>query len=66
MNPIEHIWAYMKMCLRGKGKLNKKNLKEEIVRIWNSITPEMVRPYILSFHKRVLAVYQAKGKNTTY
>ncbi|ORE00325.1 TCB2 [Hepatospora eriocheir] len=31
MNSIEHVLTYMKMCLRGKGKLNKKNLKEEIV-----------------------------------
>ncbi|ORD97419.1 TCB2 [Hepatospora eriocheir] len=32
MNPIEHIWAYMKMCLRGKGKLNKKILKMKLLK----------------------------------
>ncbi|ORD98996.1 TCB2 [Hepatospora eriocheir] len=32
MNPIEHIWVYMKMCLRGKGKLNKKILKKKLLK----------------------------------
>ncbi|ORD98770.1 TCB2 [Hepatospora eriocheir] len=32
MNPFEHIWAYMKMCLRRKGKLNKKILKMKLLK----------------------------------
>ncbi|ORD98464.1 TCB1 [Hepatospora eriocheir] len=66
LNPIEHIRAYIKKELCKKGKLKKQELKKEILRIWNSITPKMVQPYIMSFNKRVLAIYNAKGKHVDY
>ncbi|ORE00002.1 hypothetical protein A0H76_2513 [Hepatospora eriocheir] len=49
-----------------KGKLKKQELKEEILRIWNSITSKMVQLYIMSFYKKVLAIYNAKGKHDDY
>ncbi|ORD95929.1 hypothetical protein HERIO_2091 [Hepatospora eriocheir] len=52
--------------LSKKGKLKKQELKEEILRIWNSITSKMVQLYIMSFYKKVLAIYNAKGKHDDY
>ena len=52
--------------MSGLGLLSKKQLKEEILKVWNGITPETIQPFIKSFHKRLLAVFNAKGKHTSY
>ncbi|ORD99625.1 TCB1 [Hepatospora eriocheir] len=64
LNPIEHIWAYIKRKVTVFGKLNKKELKERILEIWHSIDVNMLQNFFNSFHKRALEVYKAKGKHT--
>ena len=33
LNPIEHIWAYMKSQIRGKSFKNKHEFKEELIKV---------------------------------
>ncbi|XP_029655155.1 uncharacterized protein LOC115228811 [Octopus sinensis] len=66
LNPIEHVWAYIKFQLRNMGRLDKETLKQEVLKIWNNLPPELIRKYVLSFHKRVLEVYKTKGKHINY
>lgn len=64
LNPIENIWALLKNRLYSNYTMppsSIKELKKRIVDIWYSITPEEVRPYILSMHKRCNEVIKAKG-----
>ena len=34
LNPIEHVWAYMKQKLSGLAIKNKTALKEKIMELW--------------------------------
>ncbi|ORD98366.1 TCB2 [Hepatospora eriocheir] len=66
MNPIEAVWALVKLNLVKFGKLKGKELKEKITEIWYSMPDELIVNYVISFHKRCLAVFNAKGNNTKY
>jgi hypothetical protein len=48
MNPIEHLWADMKKELSKLGIKNKKDLKEGIIKIWNSIPSSFTQKLINS------------------
>jgi transposase len=64
LNPIENIWALLKKRLYSNYSTppsSIKELKKRIVDIWYSITPEEVKPYMLSMHKRCNEVIKAKG-----
>lgn len=66
LNPIEHIWAYMKSKIYDQNLLSKNQIIEKIKLIWNSITPDMCKKYCDSFQNRAYAVYKAKGMHTSY
>ncbi|ORD99447.1 TCB1 [Hepatospora eriocheir] len=63
MNHIEAVWALVKLKL---GKLKRNELKEKITEIWYSIPNELIQNYVISFHKRCLAVFNVKGNSTKY
>jgi hypothetical protein len=67
LNPIEHIWRYMKEELKKLPfpPLTQVALKEEIQRIWDSLTPEHWRHYIARMPCLVEDVIKAKGGPTT-
>lgn len=65
LNPIEHLWAYIKQILGNKSR-NKDDLKKEIKLIWDKITPEFCKKLIYSMPKRLEEVIKKGGKNTKY
>ena len=67
LNPIKHIWRYMKEELKKLPfpVLNKAELKVEIQRIWDSLTPEHWRYYITRETCIIEDVIKAKGGPTT-
>lgn len=68
LNPIEHMWTYLKRQL-GKYPTHPKSCKELWQRIsveWYKIPVEFCRELIRSMPRRVAAVHKAKGKQTRY
>lgn len=61
LNPIENLWGWM------QDKVNEKNIKtseglwREIKKIWGTLTPEFLTPYILSMDERLKLCKQSKG-----
>ncbi len=66
LNPIEHLWAYVKYHLRNFKPKNKNELKEKIVEIWRSIPVELCRKLAMSMKKRIFECIKAKGNHTSY
>ncbi|ORD99528.1 hypothetical protein A0H76_705 [Hepatospora eriocheir] len=56
----------VKLKLAKFSKLKRNELKEKITEIWYSIFDELIQNYVISFHKRCLAVFNTKGNNTKY
>jgi len=66
LNPIEHVWSYMKLKLTEKEVKNKKQLITEIFNIWHAIPNDFIRNLYDSMPNRVEAVIRAKGGHTSY
>jgi hypothetical protein len=60
LNPIKHIWAYMKRELRGKMFKNKDELKKTLLDLWNDISVDFVRKLMILMPRRIRAVLLAK------
>jgi len=68
LNPIEHMWAYLKMQL-AKYPTPPKSSQELWDRVsteWYKIPVDYCRALIRSMPTRIKAVYSAKGKHTKY
>jgi hypothetical protein len=68
LNPIEHMWAYLKAQL-SKYPTRPKSCRELWKRIsveWYRIPVEFCRDLIRSMPRRLQAVHNAKGKHTKY
>ena len=66
LNPIEHIWAFIKTQLRKYNIKNKDELKEKILEIWESIPLNMVQKYIGNMPKRFNDIFNANGGHSKY
>ena len=68
LNPIEHLWQYIKMQLAKHETLAKEvwEIWEGVAEVWNNIEPEVCQNLIESMPRRVEAVMKAKGGNTKY
>ena len=51
LNPIKHLWAYIKKKLLGFRAKNDQELFAEVERIWYSIKPEVLQNLVLSMKK---------------
>ena len=68
LNPIEHLWDYIKKKL-GEYEQPPKGMLELWERIqeeWNKIPKEVCQNLIESMPRRVADVIKAKGGNTKY
>ncbi len=68
LNPIEHLWAHLKMQLAKfdtppKGMLE---LWERVEQEWNKITPDVCKNIVDSMPRRIEAVIKSKGWWTDY
>ena len=69
LNPIENVWAYLKMKLANEYDAPPSSLIDLWQRMqeqWYSITPEYCENVIFSMPKRIRAVIKAKGLWTKY
>ena len=60
-NPIENLWAIIKAKIGTKKFKNFNEMKEEIERIWYATPVELCQKLALSFKKRAVMLYKAKG-----
>lgn len=65
LNPIEHLWAYVKRLL-GNKSYKKDELIQKVFEIWRNIPVELCRKLVYSMEKRLKAVIVNKGKHTKY
>ena len=76
LNPIEHIWAYMKCQLNkkypnllnipGRPAVVKEALADALLEIWNGIPESLLESLYTSMPCRVAAVIKAEGWYTRY
>ncbi len=68
LNPIEQLWELVKTKLEktAGGRLNSKNIWEELQKSWNSITTDECKKYVSTMPDRCIAVKLAKGGHTDY
>jgi transposase len=61
LNPIEHIWSWMKQQLSQIGIKDKADLKNKLMALWKEIPPDLLKNVVNSMTKRISAVISAKG-----
>jgi hypothetical protein len=66
LNPIEHLWAYMKRRLAELAPKNIDQLKSFLIEIWYTIPQEFLQKLIASMPKRCEEVIKARGGHTSY
>lgn len=65
-NPIENMWRIIKLEVSKSQPKTKRELKEAVINAWNNITIEQCQKLALSFKKRAIELYRAKGKHINY
>ena len=68
MNPIEHLWRYVKIKLaldRSQPK-NADDMWAKFERVWDAIPTNFCEELINSMPKRVKALIKARGGHTKY
>lgn len=65
-NPIENVWAYIKLKLHGRRTYTLKQLSCEIRRIWRSLPLEYAENLVESMPRRCQAIIDAGGDWTNY
>lgn len=66
LNPIEHLWAYIKSKLCGKSYKKKEELIAEVERIWFSTPVDVCRKLIDSMKSRIKHCLKNNGGHTKY
>ena len=66
INPIEHLWAYLKQEIHKSPISKKEDLKNSITQAWSKISPEVTKKLVESIPKRLKAIIAAKGRATKY
>ena len=66
LNPIEHIWEYIKNKLRKLIIKTKQELEDHIRDIWNNIPYEFIYNLYCSMPKRIEQVIQNNGDYINY
>src|SRR5579871_4968 len=68
LNPIEHIWAYIKDVLKREYPqvTSKEEIKRIVLKIWNEFEDGQWNHLIESMSARIEAMIEAKGGSTRF
>ena len=68
MNPIEHVWMFMKRELREKWPRASsiEMLKGQLLAVWQGLDQERIQKLIDSMPSRVASLRKARGGHTKY
>jgi transposase len=65
-NPIENVWALMKINIAKKKIKTIKGLKSELVKEWNNLSSDLAAKLVSSMKNRVAALIESRGDYTFY
>jgi transposase len=63
LNPIEMVWAIMKLRVKKLAPKTKEELMDVINTVWNELNQEMLDRMVLSFGRRLELVRRARGRS---
>ncbi|RCN25850.1 hypothetical protein ANCCAN_28435 [Ancylostoma caninum] len=64
LNPIELVWGNMKNNIRkNKNVRTLDELRDEVIKYWKSLTPEICSNYIRGIPKKMNRVVEQRGRN---
>ncbi|CAJ0953455.1 unnamed protein product, partial [Mesorhabditis belari] len=66
LNVIEHLWAFLKLKLKGKRFNTKIELWYFIRHVWKKISPQILQDLVDSMPRRIQAIISSKGGPTKY
>ena len=67
MNPIEHVWSYIKRNIQLQGPpQNLQQLRQAMIDCWGQIPRDYIRRLILGMPRRVSSLLLARGGYTRY
>ncbi|KAJ0399837.1 hypothetical protein P43SY_008143 [Pythium insidiosum] len=68
LNPIENLWSHLARRVYADGRQYDSiaELKDAILRAWETITLEDIRPLVQSMPRRCLDAVKARGNKTSY
>jgi hypothetical protein len=66
LNPIEHVWAYLKREVEKMNPKGKDELKAAIHKCWKSIPVDFCAKVVASMPKRMKLCIARKGGKTGY
>lgn len=68
MNPIEHVWSYMKLMINRQTNppTNLQHLRTLMNDIWLQMPQDLLRRLVLTLPKRVHALLLSRGAYTRY
>ena len=67
LNPIEHVWAFMKKELQKREKChNSDDLFQTLNDIWNSISPQFIAKLTGSMQRRIESTMESNGGHIKY
>ena len=66
LNPIEHLWAELKNCVRARRPKNLTQLHQLCQEEWAKIHPTYCGKLVEGYTKRLTQVKQFKGNATKY
>jgi hypothetical protein len=66
LNPIEHLWDYVKREVKKTPCSNRSELMLQISAAWDNIGTEVTQKLVESIPRRLQAVIDAKGGSTRY
>lgn len=66
LNPIENLWAKVKLLINEKKPTNKEDLRHAIRQSWEEISPTNCKDLIESMPKRIKEVIRKRGAATKY
>jgi len=66
MNPIEHLWVFLKRKVKERLPKNIKNLKDIIIEEWYKIPKCYCKKLVSSMPRRIEGLYLGKGGHTRY
>ena len=66
MTPIEHLWNEVERRMKKEQPKNAKELKESLIRVWESIEVVVLKKLIDSIPNRLNEVIRLKGYPSRY
>ena len=63
LNPIEHVWAYMKKGLRTLNPTNGVQLRESLTRLWDSMPQDFLDRLVQSMRYRLYLTLLNDGQS---